>query len=85
MIPERSVTLPKMLLLVRVQSHGVHINALFYVEQQSLILEKYNCLFFGPWEIPNLNFNIQGETLYSITSQSKLTGTLNNCVNNGLK
>ena len=51
----------------------------------TLILEKYACLFFGPWPIPNLNLNIHGETLYYINSQSKLTGVLKNCVNNELK
>jgi len=83
--PEPSVTPPKMLLLVRVQSHGVSINAGFCFGQQPLILGKYNCLFFGPWQIKNLNLNIHGETLYSITSQSKITGVHKNRVNKELK
>ena len=44
-----------------------------------------NIIVFGPWQIPNLNLNIHGETLYSITSEYKLTGVLKNRVNNELK
>ena len=62
-----------MLVLARAQSHDVSIGTVFCFGQQPLILEKYNCLFFGPWQITNLNLNFHGETLYSITSQSKLT------------
>jgi len=65
-------------------SHRVSIDAVFCFGQQPLILEKYNCLFFGPCQTPYLNLNIHGETLYSITTQSKLTSVLKNRVNNEL-
>ena len=72
-------------MLLLVQSHGMSIDAVFCFGQQPLILKKYNCLFFGAWQIPNLNLNIHGETRYSMTSQSKLTGVLKNRIKNEVK
>jgi len=36
------------------------------------ILEKSNCLFFGPWQIPNCHFNIHDKTLVPIYTDREL-------------